>query len=465
MSAHIWEDSRQRQLEALVFLRNISLDGSHRDTVLGHFLPQVEPSKPLHLSRDDRNSAVVPRGDLYNSFTTAYIEQHNISATSEEKLFRRSPPDKRNRMQSVVEPRIRLSSLSGLRSKKSSNPVSAGCNINMRNGSCESLTTSRQRQHSGSFSDCSNNSSSLELRPPRTHHREGRIYIMSSKRAPVVVFSALPYTKRGQSRLESTRKSANRQLSTISDNGDSADILSILGLRGLDCDQELSFAGLLQKHSCAVCLDEKESLSTQAMESMDPLSRESAPSLGSVFCMCDGAYDPHFLDSPELVVGRHSTQLTFSSYIASIIHYVKPSDLKKELNDKFREKFPKIRLTLSKLRSLKREMFKIANCECGVDLVTVAHSYVFYEKLVLKRLINKPNRKLCAGACLMLAAKLNDVKGQDLQTLIERIESGFRLNRRDLVNAEFGVLVALEFSLHIPISHVYPHYERLIYES
>ncbi|KAF2349998.1 Cyclin N-terminal [Trinorchestia longiramus] len=185
-------------------------------------------------------------------------------------------------------------------------------------------------------------------------------------------------------------------------------------------------------------------------------------------------YSPDLLDDPELRAGKHRKLLRFPSYLTSLIDYAKPDDLKREVNDKFRSKFPHVKITLSKLRSLKREMVHICqqsfSSSCGGhapegwSLLTVALAHSYFDSLCLNGAVHKTSRKPLAGACLLISAKLNDVKGEVLVDLIEKIENQLRLERNELLSAEFSALLSLQFSIHAPTVYVNTRYQRLLFE-
>lgn len=273
------------------------------------------------------------------------------------------------------------------------------------------------------------------------------------RKSPLVIFSSIPYKSPS---VTSTSKAHISTLPPIT----SIDLQTSLPEATLNRAHEqmwVSYAHLLVPSKTTITRAQPLILINQTD------STHSSPDVPGT--SEEIIYHPNLLDDPELRSGKHRTLLNFSSYMTSIIDYTRPGDLKKELNEKFKEKFPHIPLTLSKLRSLKLDMKKIAYVKCGIDLWEVAQAYVYFEKIILKGCLTKVRRKHIACACLLLSAKLNDVNKNDLTKLIQEVEEAFKLCRGTMLAYEFDVLVQLEFSLLVPYSEVHPHYQRLLYST
>ncbi|XP_073257716.1 CDK5 and ABL1 enzyme substrate 1-like [Porites lutea] len=290
------------------------------------------------------------------------------------------------------------------------------------------------------------------------HHKrratDKRIVLCSSHKAPLVTYSVLKYHKENQEAGQEGMSVKKTSVATPN---------QVVGIEGVElgsAEKTVSYRSLLIS-TYPFGWNEGQGTVTPLSIQVDPggISLDS-PDAG--FSSPSG-YDPHLLDDPELTSGRHRKVLNLASYLVSVVAYARPSELKKDLNEQFKEKFPNLNITLTKLRSLKKDILKIAMTqECQLDLTTVAYAYVYFEKLILKEKISKANRKLLAGSCLLLAAKFNDdMKRDKVREVIEAIEDRLRISVKELLKFEFQAVVALEFDLHVPQWEVMPHAKRL----
>ncbi|MBN3293912.1 CABL2 enzyme, partial [Polypterus senegalus] len=301
-----------------------------------------------------------------------------------------------------------------------------------------------------------------------------RIVLICAKRSLCAAFSVLPY---GES-LYFSDPTLDGQRQRHSSGGTLSNLEMVPSLEGVELGADgktVSYARFLYPTNALVkqkTPSSEPTVTIQTPRTSTARNFTSARFSSTVVASEPGGdavvlpdYDPNLLSDPQWPCGKHKRVLIFASYMTTIIEYVKPSDLKKDMNETFKEKFPHIKLTLSKIRSLKEDMWNVAD-ECGLQPVTVAMAYVYFEKLVLQGRLNKQNRKLSAAACVLLAAKISsDLKKQEVRQLIDKLEERFRINRRELIQFEFTVLVAMEMALYLPESKVMPHYRRLVQQS
>jgi len=140
------------------------------------------------------------------------------------------------------------------------------------------------------------------------------------------------------------------------------------------------------------------------------------------------------------------------------------------LNELFRVKHgdwltaPK--MSLSKAKKIKSLMLEIA-LWLDMELSTAGLAYSYFERLVLRNVVSKYNRKAAAGAALLLAFKYNEPleinsnqiigsrsakvrrKHLRVESLIDQIELKLHVKRSELLRTELGALVHLRFDLSI----------------
>jgi hypothetical protein len=64
----------------------------------------------------------------------------------------------------------------------------------------------------------------------------------------------------------------------------------------------------------------------------------------------------------------------------------------------FRKNHPELSpdITLSKINSIKSHLLNVGKA-MDLEISSVSHAFVYFEKLILKHIVNKQNRKLLAG--------------------------------------------------------------------
>ena len=84
-------------------------------------------------------------------------------------------------------------------------------------------------------------------------------------------------------------------------------------------------------------------------------------------------------------------------------------DLKQSLNEQYRERHPNLppSLTLSKIRNIKKHTVLFC-LSINIEISTVAIAIINFERLCIKGLVTKMNRKLSMAVSLLLAYKFNE---------------------------------------------------------
>ncbi|KAI8638394.1 hypothetical protein BD408DRAFT_485570 [Parasitella parasitica] len=160
-------------------------------------------------------------------------------------------------------------------------------------------------------------------------------------------------------------------------------------------------------------------------------------------------YDPYYINDDLRPPQQQTNTITRSAF-----------SNKQKLNDLFHQSHPGVQISFTKIKSIKNHLLNIGK-QIDLEISSVAHAFVYFEKLIQKQIVIKQNRKLLAACCLFLATKVNEPKGLNFNILLEAISTELCVNPKDIRSLEFAVFADLEFNLYVPQREFMPHFNSI----
>ncbi|CDX47418.1 Cyclin N-terminal domain-containing protein [Caenorhabditis elegans] len=490
-------------LVAQNFLSNISVDGSHNDTNLRIFqtkgLPKISPTEKK-FSNGASSTTTIRNNESVISLGTSASLGERLSSSNLPQEYAETPQKKTSIFRRIAKIMSSDDVIYSMTATNSRSPI---------------LEEGVGREDSGLIEfrsespSCSSNQFSFLRRLKSTITHADRFYICTSTNGqPLAVFSYIspnsdyvdPLAPIFANTTVNKKKFRSKSIFGSSDRMRHQAHLSTEELRPFvfrDAEDQVilgqirrkrnpsPFFTLFDKSPASISRKERresfrngetsEEMFAETIEVPQAVNRDSSYERGtSIDEKCDldasrsdepsseviDEYDP--IAFSELGIGKR-TVIRHECCVASTLHCESAERAKQVINEDFEAKYPMIHLTLSKMKSLKREMAELGVSN-GIDVYTVATAYVYFEKIILKGLISKVNRKCVAGAALLVALKMNDYKKSTIKSYIEQAEDQLREPKSDLLAYELPICSVLQFRLQPTIDEIQPHVDRLQFE-
>ena len=181
-------------------------------------------------------------------------------------------------------------------------------------------------------------------------------------------------------------------------------------------------------------------------------------------------YNPLALDDPNFAAGVDSDASDHEGITGFVNYLLHPSAMAADsahrdlANRTWARHHPEAAaqgLSLTKLRGMKRRIMETVE-QLDLDLSTAAIAFMYLENLIRRGAVTKHNRRAIAGVCLVLAAKINEPKEQELAMVIRTVAQDMEVSEAEIRARELAVYVALEFQVFCRVDDIQVHLQRAL---